>query len=106
MVEFTVVSKVSKLPPGGQKEIDVVGESILLVNIDGSFYAMGNICTHIGCPLLGGSLEGKIITCACHGSQFDITTGEVVKGPADEPEPTYEVKLDGENILVGRKKGQ
>lgn len=106
MAGFRIAFQVSKLQSGKQKQTDVAGDSILLSNVDGKFYAIGNICTHAGCPLYGGLLKGKTITCSCHGSQFDVTTGEVLRGPADEPEPAYEVKIDGEDILIDGKKAQ
>ncbi|MEE9613229.1 MAG: non-heme iron oxygenase ferredoxin subunit [Desulfatiglandales bacterium] len=106
MAEFRIALQVSKLQPGKQKQINVEGGSVLLSNVDGKFYAIGNICTHASCPLDGGLLKGKVITCICHGSQFDVTTGEVLRGPAVEPEPAYEVKIDGEDILIGGKKAR
>ena len=101
MAKFTFVSKVSELSPGEQKETTVDGRSLLLVNVDGNFYAIRNICSHLECPLFGGILEGKILMCLCHGSRFDVTNGEVIKGPAQESLSVYEVKLDGTDILVG-----
>jgi nitrite reductase/ring-hydroxylating ferredoxin subunit len=104
LAEFRVALQVSELQSGEQKQIDIEGDSILLSNVDGEFYAIGNICTHAGCPLSGGLLKGKVITCLCHGSQFDVTTGELLRGQADEPEPIYEVKIEGDDILIGGKK--
>ena len=56
------------------------------------------------CPLFGGILEGKTMMCLCHSSKFDVSNGEVIKGPAQESLPVYEVKLDGTDILVGQKR--
>jgi 3-phenylpropionate/trans-cinnamate dioxygenase ferredoxin subunit len=56
------------------------------------------------CPLFGGVLEGKTLMCLCHGSKLDVTSREVINGPAQESLPVYEVKLDGTDILVGQKK--
>jgi 3-phenylpropionate/trans-cinnamate dioxygenase ferredoxin subunit len=54
----------------------------------------------MGCMLADGTLNGANVTCSCHGSVFDVKTGNVVKGPARKPEPVYQTKLEGEQILV------
>lgn len=80
---------------------------VLVANVDGKFYAMGGVCTHRGGILPNGKLEGKVVTCPRHGSQFDVTTGKNLAGPkilgvrgTTGDEPAYEVKVEGENILV------
>jgi 3-phenylpropionate/trans-cinnamate dioxygenase ferredoxin component len=63
----------------------------------GKLYAFDDLCTHEACPLSSGLLTGTTIMCQCHGSQFDITTGAILRGPATEPLTTYEVcEVDGE----------
>ena len=85
------------------KEVEFDGESICVVNIEGKYYAIGSICTHEGGPLADGTLEGYEVECPWHGSKFDVRTGEVTNPPASEPEPAYEVKVDGNNnILIKR----
>jgi nitrite reductase/ring-hydroxylating ferredoxin subunit len=81
-------------------EVDLKGESVCIANVGGRYYAIGNVCTHEGGPLADGGLEGYEVECPWHGSKFDIRTGKVTNPPADEPEPTYEVKVDGNNILI------
>ncbi|GAC1362414.1 MAG: non-heme iron oxygenase ferredoxin subunit [Actinomycetota bacterium] len=72
-----------------------VGETWLAVAIvDGEVYAVDDLCTHKGCSLAKGTLEGTTITCSCHGSQFDMTTGAVVKGPADKPLQSYRTRVE------------
>jgi nitrite reductase/ring-hydroxylating ferredoxin subunit len=79
---------------------DVSGTRIAIANVAGRFYAFGNTCTHQGCSLADGDLEATIVTCPCHGSQFDVTTGEVVRGPAGEPVRSYPVRLEGDALQV------
>ena len=79
------------------------GEEVCVVNVDGRYYAINNICTHEGGPLADGKLEGYEVECPWHGSKFDVRTGEVTNPPASEPEPTYEVKVEGNNILVRKR---
>src|ERR1051326_6801526 len=85
------------------KEVEVEGENICVVNIEGKYHAIGSICTHEGGPLADGKLEGYEVECPWHGSKFDVRTGEVTSPPASEPEPAYEVKLEGTKILVRRQ---
>jgi nitrite reductase/ring-hydroxylating ferredoxin subunit len=96
MTEFT-------LDQLGSRELaafDVSGTRIAIANVAGAFYAFGDTCTHQGCSLAEGDLEATIVTCPCHGSQFDVTTGEVVRGPAGEPVGSYPVRLEGDALRV------
>ncbi|MCL5292941.1 MAG: Rieske (2Fe-2S) protein [Actinobacteria bacterium] len=88
------------LQPGQKMEVEVAGLEVLLANVDGKFYAINNVCTHRQCPLTAGSLSGKVITCACHASKFDITTGDVLSGPATRAEPSYRVTVEDGIIAV------
>ncbi len=97
--DFVKVANTSDILPSDKKEFEVEGQKICIINIDGRYYAIGSICTHEGGPLADGTLSGYEIECPWHGSKFDIRTGEVTSPPANEPEPTYEVKVDGNNIL-------
>jgi ferredoxin-NADP reductase/nitrite reductase/ring-hydroxylating ferredoxin subunit len=85
------------------KEVQVDGKNICVVNVEGKYYAIGSICTHEGGPLGDGSLEGYEVECPWHGSKFDVRTGEVTSPPASESEPTYEIKVDGSNILINKR---
>jgi nitrite reductase/ring-hydroxylating ferredoxin subunit len=96
-VNLTGVAKT--LAPGKMTRIDSNGESILVANVKGKFYAIRNICTHNGCSLSDGVLTGVQVQCPCHGSTFDVTTGSLVKGPAKKPEPSYKVTVRGDEIL-------
>lgn len=73
----------------------------MVANIDGHFFAMDDSCSHAGCSLTQeGIIEGGTITCGCHGSQFDLASGSVVNPPASVPMKTYEVKVEGENVMI------
>ena len=93
---------------GGVKELEytpmkgvaVDGKEILVVRSGTTIFAMGNTCTHRGCKLSGGKLEGETIRCPCHGSMFSIRTGEVVKGPAKVPEPSYTVIVENDEFSI------
>ncbi len=94
------IGSVSALAPGQMMGIDTQGKSILLVNLKGTFYAIGNICMHEGCSLDGGTLNGEKIECPCHGSTYDVRNGKVLQGPAEKPEPSYPVRVQGDTILA------
>lgn len=97
------VADIKDIQPSQMKEIQFDGEIICIANVNGKYYAIGNICTHEGGPLADGKLEGYIVECPWHNSKFDIRTGDVVSPPANEPEPSYEVKVDGNDIFLRRK---
>lgn len=99
-LEFVQVALKEDLALGNMKAVEVKGKSILLANLDGEYYAMGNKCTHRGCNLSKGILTGEIIKCPCHGSRFNIKTGEAVGGPAAKPEQKYQVKKEQDQIQI------
>jgi nitrite reductase/ring-hydroxylating ferredoxin subunit len=97
------LASTTDLKPNQMKAVDADGTSILLVNLAGAFYAIGNKCTHMGCALSRGTLKGDTVQCACHGSVFNVKTGEVVRGLAKKPEPNYELKISGDQILINMR---
>jgi len=86
--------------PGTMKGFKAGETRIAVANMAGTFYAIGDRCTHKGCSLSKGRLEGEVVTCPCHGSRFNVKTGAVVRGPAEEPEPVYPVTIEGDGIWV------
>jgi ferredoxin-NADP reductase/nitrite reductase/ring-hydroxylating ferredoxin subunit len=101
--DFVKVANTNDIQPSHMKEVQLDGENICLVNVEGKYYAIGNICTHEGGPLADGTLEGYEVECPWHGSKFDVRTGEVKEPPASEPEPTYHVKVDNNDILIKKQ---
>lgn len=97
---FVNVAATKELSPGSMSGVEAAGKSVLLVNLEGKYYAMGNICTHMGCKLSAGTLQGEIVQCTCHGSRFNVKNGSLVGGPAKTSEPAYEVKVEGDQVLV------
>ena len=98
--QFHKVAKVSDIQPGQVISVLVEGEEIAVCNVDGSFFAIADICSHDGGSLDQGELEGDIIECPRHGAQFNIRTGEVVQRPAVVPIDTYVIQIQGDDILV------
>jgi nitrite reductase/ring-hydroxylating ferredoxin subunit len=102
--DFVKAAESKDIAPSSMKAVDVAGEKVCIINIEGNYYAIGNVCTHVGGPLDEGTLEGYEVECPWHGSKFDVRTGEPTKPPARQSVPTYEVKLEGNNILVRKRK--
>ena len=101
--DFVKVADTNDIQPSHMKEVQVDGESICIVNVEGKYYAIGNICTHEGGPLADGTLEDYEVECPWHASKFDVRTGEVKEPPASEPEPVYQIKTDGNKILLKKQ---
>jgi nitrite reductase/ring-hydroxylating ferredoxin subunit len=101
--DFVKVSDTKDIQPSQMKAVEVGGEIICVVNVEGKYYAIDNICTHEGGPLADGTLEGYEVECPWHTSKFDVRTGEVTNPPASAPEQAYEVKVEGNNILVKKR---
>ncbi|PPD58850.1 Rieske (2Fe-2S) protein [Dehalogenimonas etheniformans] len=100
MATFDIGSK-DELRNGTMAGKTAGGQQILVANIDGQFYAMGDVCTHMGvCNLSEGFLDSDQVECYCHGSIFNVKTGQVVSGPATTPEPVYPVTIHGDRLFV------
>jgi len=102
-MDFVKAALKKDMPAGKMKPVEIAGVSVLLVNVAGEYYAIGNKCTHRGCKLSGGVFQGETVKCPCHKSIFNVKTGEVVHGPASKPEQKYAVKVEEEQILVSVK---
>ncbi len=97
---FVKVAQVSEIKPGEMIAVEVDSEQVLLANIDGSIHAIEDTCSHAYASLSEGDLNGEEVECPLHGGSFNVTTGEVLGPPADEPVRVYPVQIDGDDILV------
>ena len=107
-MEFIKVVETIALPAGKMMTVTANGKEILLANVDGSYYAIANKCTHLGGSLAKGVLNGGVVTCPRHGAQFDVKTGQAVSEAKIAfvkmrvgNEVKYEVKIEGTDILIG-----
>jgi len=111
--EFTEVSKIDELKSGTMEAVNVAGRAILLARVGDKYYAVDNRCPHMKGDLSQGKLEGTVVTCPLHGSQFDITNGRLVRwlkgglmskvGKALKPSKdltVYNVKVEDGIVLV------
>lgn len=101
MEEFVKVADVGQLKDGEMMLVEVGDERVLLSNLGGEFYAIGEVCTHADGPLSEGLMEGEEVECPWHGSRFNLKTGEATAPPAGEPASLYAVRIEGNDILIG-----
>jgi 3-phenylpropionate/trans-cinnamate dioxygenase ferredoxin component len=97
---MTRVAIVADVPSGSVRVFDVDGRSIALANLDGTFYAVDNVCTHDSGPLGEGRLWDGTVECPRHGARFDVKTGAVKALPAVRPVRTYPVQVEGDEVRV------
>lgn len=102
----------AELKEGEMRRAEVDGKRILVARIRGRLYAIGDKCTHMGCSLSEGRLEDSVVTCPCHGTRFDVTSGKVIEWVSKYPligkltsfmkrdEPVYEVSVEEDRIVV------
>jgi nitrite reductase/ring-hydroxylating ferredoxin subunit len=88
----------SEVACGSVKRIDDL--EIALCNLDGTFFAIKDVCTHDQAPLSEGELDGDTIVCPWHGACFSVRTGEALSLPATEPVETFPVILQGDEVYV------
>ena len=107
-MEYIKVADQSEIPVNQMKMVKAKGMEILLANLDGTFYAIANRCTHLGGSLAQGTLNKGIVTCPRHHAQFDVKTGQAVDEAKIaflkmkvKDEETFPVKVEGTSILLG-----
>ena len=100
MAEFVKLATTSEIPPGKVNVYEVDGRQIAVCNVDGTFYAIDDVCTHDGGSLDQGQLEGDQIECPRHGARFDVKTGRPLTLPAVMPVQSYPVQVEGDEIKV------
>ena len=94
------VGNANDVSPGKMRVFDVTGTDVNVANVDGQLHAFDDKCTHMGCSLARGTLEGATVICPCHGSKFDVTSGTVLRGPATRPVRSRLVQIEDESLLV------
>lgn len=100
MGEFVKVAETKDIDSGTGILVELGGERIALFNVNGTFYAIGDVCTHSEGPLSEGDLDGDVVTCPWHAAEFDVKTGAVLSSPASDPVRSYRVKVEGSDILI------
>jgi 3-phenylpropionate/trans-cinnamate dioxygenase ferredoxin subunit len=101
MSELVKIATVDEVPVNGSKLVEIDGIRIALFNLEGAFYAIEDVCTHDGGPLVEGEIvNGHEVRCPRHGARFDICTGAALSMPAFEPTIAYDVYIQGQDLLI------
>jgi 3-phenylpropionate/trans-cinnamate dioxygenase ferredoxin subunit len=105
-LEFIPVATVEELKVGERMFIEIDGKPIVILNLQGEYYAIGDVCSHDDGPVGEGNLEGYEIICPRHGAHFDIRTGKVLALPAFVDIPAYPIRVVGDQIEIGIPAGE
>jgi nitrite reductase/ring-hydroxylating ferredoxin subunit len=100
MSDWVKVADAGDVAEGEMKSYAVAGRTAAVANVEGDLQAFDDTCTHQGCSLSEGELDGTIVECPCHGGQYDILTGEVIDGPPPEPVDVYDVAEEEGEIRI------
>lgn len=100
-MEFVKVATVDQIAPGTALRVEVGDEPVAVFNLDGEFYAIGDVCSHEEASLSEGDVFGEVVECPLHGAEFDIKTGAARTLPAVTPVPTFPVKIQDDSIFIG-----
>jgi len=103
MSEWVDAGPVEEIGPGERATLMVEGVQVVVFNARGEFFALADECSHETYPLSDSEIEGEVVTCAKHGAQFSLRTGEDLTPPAYEPVATYPVRVNHGRVEVGRQ---
>jgi 3-phenylpropionate/trans-cinnamate dioxygenase ferredoxin component len=98
--EWVDVAGTDELAPGSYRVVDVDGAAVAVFNVNGTYYAVEDVCTHDGGTLTGGTVQGEQVVCPRHGARFSLKTGDVLAPPAYEPIATFPVRVAAGRVQV------
>jgi 3-phenylpropionate/trans-cinnamate dioxygenase ferredoxin component len=98
--EFIRACALSEVPDEGALGVEVAAVPVAIVRAEGEIYAIRDVCSHEEVPLSEGEVYDHTVECWLHGSCFDLRTGKPTGPPATQAVPTYQVKIDGDDVLV------
>ncbi len=100
MTKFVKVAQTTDIPSGSRFWVEFEEETVVIFNVNDHYYAIADLCTHDDGPLEDGELQEYEVSCPRHGARFDIRSGAALCLPATSPVPTYEVKVEGDEIFI------
>ena len=100
MSEFIRACALSEVPDEGALGVEVAAVPVAIVRAEGEIYAIRDVCSHEEVPLSEGEVYDHTVECWLHGSCFDLRTGKPTGPPATQAVPTYQVKIDGDDVFV------
>jgi nitrite reductase/ring-hydroxylating ferredoxin subunit len=101
--EWTPARDVDELPEGEPVSAVAGDTPVMLLRRGDRIHALHDRCSHRGCPLSGGEIDGDVVECTCHGSRFSLEDGSVLRGPATAPQPAFDVREAGGGFEVRRR---
>ncbi len=102
--DFIEIAAVDELPNGDRIFLDIGDQPVVVFNIAGTYFAIGDVCTHDHGPLGDGELDGFEVICPRHGARFDVRSGKATRLPAVAPTPTYPVRVTDGKIEIGLRR--
>jgi 3-phenylpropionate/trans-cinnamate dioxygenase ferredoxin component len=93
MAEFQAVASADDVGDGEMARFKLADATVAVANVSGRLFAFDDVCTHKGCSLSKGDLEGVTVVCPCHGGQYDLASGTVLAGPPPHPVNVYPVRV-------------
>ncbi len=100
MARFVTVAKADSIQPGQMIKVEIDNFPIAVANVEGTFHAFDDTCTHEDCSLADGELVRTAVVCPCHFAEFDVRTGAVLVAPATVPLKVYPVRVQGNDLQV------
>lgn len=101
MPDWTDIADADALPDGGRLCTTIAGKAVVVLNVEGTPYAIANQCPHAGRPLEDGEVQGLVITCPYHGYAYNLRNGNNLDYPDIEPPvPTYPVRIEAGKVQV------
>lgn len=104
MNDWVDVATLEKISPGERATLMVDGAPVVVFNVGGELFAVEDACTHEAYPLSDGEIDGETLTCAMHGAQFSLRTGEVLEPASFEPVAIDPVRVPAGRVQVGRER--
>ena len=98
---FLKVATRDEIPVGERLFLEINNEPIVIINLAGTLFAVGDVCTHDEGPLGDGETDGYQIICPRHGARFDLRTGKALTLPAVVDIPVYPVRIEGNDVFIG-----
>lgn len=103
--DFYEIASIEDLPDGERLFLEIGDRPVVVFNIAGGIFAIGDVCTHDNAPLGDGELDGYEVVCPRHGARFDVRSGKATRLPAVAPTPSYPVRVVNGKIEIGVLRG-
>lgn len=100
-IKYFQVADLEELPVGERLFVEIGDLELLVFNLAGEIFAIGDVCSHDGAPLGEGEIDAHEVVCPRHGARFDVRSGQVTALPAVVDIPAYPVRVSGDQIEVG-----